>query len=234
MYTEEQCKAYMEAINSVGSDGLLQIYRLSRDPLTHAREIHVNVTGELSMGGRGVILDAGCGTGEFLHLLRLHRLAETYIGINKFQCQLPELSVQGYNTLFHCGDITSKDVMNDAHVAENSVDCAYCNYTIGHLGYVDMHDAMKNIYSVLKVNGRFGIWDMIPATIGCDTVLDYKLWTPDVVCGNAERIGFTTVKTMIFDRYDCCIAKSFKKLVTKEQCKAIKRLAKPVLYVFRK
>ena len=233
MYTEDQCNDYMKTVRSVGYDGLLQIYRLSHDPLSHVKRIHQTVTGSPNITGDGIILDAGCGTGGFLHLLSLHRAASEYVGVNKFMCQLPEARRWGSNMLFYDGDIADEVRMEAiAKELEGPVSYAYCNYTIGHLEYKGLWAMFHSFYNMLREDGRVGIWDMVPATIECDTVLDYHLWEPDVLCSVAEQSGFATRGVQFYEPWDYEVGSTFKKLVTKEQRKVIKHLAKPVLYVF--
>jgi ubiquinone/menaquinone biosynthesis C-methylase UbiE len=98
--------------------------------------------------GRKDILDAGCGSGDFI---KLNPFSAKIIGRDVNKDNLNKLKKQGFNVDF--GDLN-----RDLEFSENSFDAISCFHVLEHL--TNPQNALSELYRVLKKKGILVI--MVP------------------------------------------------------------------------
>jgi SAM-dependent methyltransferase len=220
MYTNEQARAFTEEILSVGGDGLLQFWRLSEDPLVHVEELIKGVV-PYSKGFR--VLDAGCGTGTFLHLLSLLRPDTVRYGVNLFESQLPKYPAE---TRFYVHDI-----QDEKEWFVNDLDLVTCMYTLGH---VNVEVVMRNLSKILTQGGRLLVWDIAPKTTQVNEIFGYNLHHPIFMRDYAYRAGMKVKEYSIYKEESVSLPKWLSGMMSEKQIDMVRRYTVPVRYVFEK
>ena len=105
------------------------------------------------------ILDAGCGTGEFVHTLADHfKESEVHgVDISKTMIEKANLKMKNGNVKFEIGDA------EELPYEDNAFDVITCSHSFHH--YPNKERAVAEMYRVLKPEGRLMVID------GCRDVL---------------------------------------------------------------
>lgn len=95
------------------------------------------------------LLDAGCGTGQFLSTIHDYYPTARLYGIDYSAGMLAIAARRNSYVYYRNGDICKPGTLD--FVEENSVDIVTCMHSFPY--YLDKMRALRNIYSVLKPNG---------------------------------------------------------------------------------
>ena len=165
IYSEQDCAAYMNEIVAT-HDLLLQAWRTSPDMLEHVASISGSATVDYQ-----TIFDAGCGTGQFLHIYKMLNPSAACIGMNLFKCQLK--LCKDYEIVLVQGDIRT-DISD---VYDGKCDKVFCHYTLGHFDDEEAAKLVKRLARMLRPKGELVMWDIMQKNVAVDEILGYRLRT---------------------------------------------------------
>ena len=227
MYSENFCKAATAMATRTG-DCLLEFYRLDEDNMQHVRRmanlVEIFYDEDLSAKPK-LVLDMGCGTGEFLFQF-LSCFPNYYgFGVNLFASQF--LSVLPRNIKLVEGDIGNPETWGSQ--VPQKFDAIFMNYVSGH---VDIDNAFSVARSRLKEDGVFAMWDLRPRIPYAKEIAGYILRAPWEMRTAALMSGFKTFGFYEWPNtlFGTCISPGVQKCLPKEDIDTFKRLTAPVLY----
>lgn len=220
IYTESECAAYMAEI-AKHRDLLLQAWRTSLDALNHVK----NISGG-ALEGPNVVFDAGCGTGQFLHLYQtLFPEAECY-GMNLFQCQLDMCK----NPTLH---LMRGDLRKDIPISFNGrFSKVFCHYTMGHFSDEEAEALIKRFSELLIPGGQLVMWDIFQRSVAVDTILGYRLRTSSFIHRAIEAAGMKAKGTIFTS--GSVLSESLYKITSKEVCADFRDFTVPILHIGEK
>ncbi|WP_289171026.1 methyltransferase domain-containing protein [uncultured Parasutterella sp.] len=219
-YNEEDAFDFTQQIMEPRHDPLFQFWRLDPRPLLHVRNMLDGVNTLYKETTPHKVLDLGCGTGQFLHLLLiLHPQAEA-VGVNFFKCQINAArQTHGGRLVLKQGDINT-------YQDTNKYDMIFCNYTLGHID--DLKTVSLLAKNLLTDDGVFVAWDIAPASVTDNCFYGYWLRSPtDVLDGFSDFKG-------AYAYADGAAPMEGAEQVLSHDAKAFEYYTLPVLYVFWK
>lgn len=228
MYSEEDAGEWTQKIAGASGDTLLQTWMLGKTPVEHAQRLAASGGVRFQKSLR--VLDAGCGTGQLLLLLKVLYPEASMYGINLFQSQL-DLNCFGDQLHLFQGSIADPDAYRA--LGGEPFDVVFMNYTSGHLSTAELKQAFCNIAERMAPNARLVLWDITARSVMVRTFFEYRLRLPSEVSAIAEKAGLRPFERRVgFE--DVSMTDSFLKATTAEEQSLFEHSALPVLYVFVK
>lgn len=235
-YSEEDCAVFVPEIEAVNGDSLLQIFRLSQDPVQHFAEVD-KLAGYLwrrdyEHSTFDNVLDMGCGTGQWLHLAQLHYFIRgRSVGINLFETQTNKEHID-----FVHGDIntmTEEDLQK--HFGRKILfDRIWCNYTLGHC---ELSSVFNLATKLMRRCTELIMWDVCPANAKVKDFYGYNLNTPSVIAHTADLYGLRAKwiipSLCVDDNIHAYVADNFAGVAPNEVVQQAVRELRPVLYTFK-
>lgn len=220
-YNEEAAYLFTQRIMESCHDPLLQFWRLSPHPAHHVAHLFRMIENKYKSIYPEKVLDLGCGTGQFLHLLLTLEPGIEAVGVNFFQSQI-SMAMQD-----HGGKLTLKQGDINTYSDTNKYDLIFSNYTMGHLDSLDRMASL--VHELLTDDGVFVAWDIAPTSITDKTFYGYHMRTPAEVFKGFDRFICTH---MIMD--DAVPMKGAAEAISQRGAEDFECCTLPVLYVFWK